>query len=111
MRDAVARLGRIKPREISLHVGDMTTETRWPDWTGRAGQAGARSSLSIGLPVHATVGGALNLYATEPDVFDDDAGAVAQAFVVLTTTAQDSGRTIRQTARSLVGGTTETSGK
>ena len=61
-------------------VSDMATEDRWPDWTARALQAGARSSLSIGLPIHDTVRGAINLYATEPRAFDDDAIAVAQAF-------------------------------
>jgi GAF domain-containing protein len=61
-------------------VSDMATESRWPDWTARALRAGARSSLSIGLPFHATAVGALNFYATEPRAFDDDAIAVAQAF-------------------------------
>lgn len=58
-------------------VSDMTTESRWPDWTARALRAGARTSLSIGLPAHAGVSGALNLYATGTDAFDDDAIAVA----------------------------------
>jgi GAF domain-containing protein len=61
-------------------VRDMATESRWPDWTAGALRAGARSSLSIGLPGHATVSGALNLYATAPEAFDADAVAVAQAF-------------------------------
>ena len=61
-------------------VSDMATESRWPDWTARALAAGANSSLSVGLPMHGTVSGALNLYATEPHFFDDDTIAVAQAF-------------------------------
>ena len=60
-------------------VTDMTSENRWPDWTSRALQAGAHSSLSIGLPVQEAVTGALNLYSTEPHAFDDDAIAVAVA--------------------------------
>ncbi|RAO28112.1 hypothetical protein PSN13_06000 [Micromonospora saelicesensis] len=67
-------------------VSDMTTESRWPGWTAGALRAGARSSLSIGLPVHAT-GGALNLYATDPHVFDADTLAVAQAFASYATLA------------------------
>ncbi len=58
----------------------MTSEDRWPDWTSRALQAGAHSSLSIGLPVQEAVTGALNLYAAEPHAFGDDAVAVAQTF-------------------------------
>ena len=61
-------------------VTDMTADRRWPDWTSRAVQAGAHSSLSIGLPVQDAVTGALNLYATVPDAFDDDAVARAQTF-------------------------------
>jgi len=61
-------------------VSDMATESRWPRWTAGALQAGARSSLSIGLPAHAEGSGALNLYATEPQAFDADTVAVAQAF-------------------------------
>jgi GAF domain-containing protein len=61
-------------------VGDMASESRWPQWTSRALQAGARSSLSIGLPAQSPVGGALNLYASTSNAFDTDAVAVARAF-------------------------------
>jgi GAF domain-containing protein len=61
-------------------VSDMATDSRWPDWTAGAVGAGARSSLSIGLPAHAAGRGALNLYATDSHVFDADTVAVAQAF-------------------------------
>jgi GAF domain-containing protein len=62
------------------HVVDMARESRWPDWTVRAREAGANSSLSIGLPVQEAVAGALNIYATKPDAFDEDALATAQTF-------------------------------
>ncbi|MEU4215872.1 GAF and ANTAR domain-containing protein [Actinoplanes sp. NPDC026623] len=62
------------------HVADMTRDDRWPDWTSRAREAGAHSSLSIGLPVQEAVNGALNVYATEPDAFDENALAVAETF-------------------------------
>jgi GAF domain-containing protein len=61
-------------------VADMATEDRWPDWTGRAREAGTHSSLSIGFPVQEAVTGALNLYATTPGAFDDDVVATAQTF-------------------------------
>ena len=61
-------------------VTDMASEGRWPDWASRALQAGAHSSLSIGLPVQEAVTGALNLYSTKPHAFGDDAIAVAQTF-------------------------------
>ncbi len=64
----------------SLSVTDTGSEQRWPDWARTAQQAGAHSSLSIGLPVHEKVTGALNIYATTPHAFDDDAIALAQTF-------------------------------
>ncbi len=64
----------------TLSVPDMTTESRWPDWSDRAVKAGAHSSLSIGLPIEEAVSGALNIYATAPEAFDDDAVILAQTF-------------------------------
>jgi GAF domain-containing protein len=64
----------------TLSLPDMATEDRWPDWAARALEAGAHSSLSIGLPMHEQVTGALNIYATEPKAFDDDAGILGQTF-------------------------------
>jgi GAF domain-containing protein len=60
-------------------VGDMATESRWPDWTTEALKAGARSSLSIAVPIDDGVSGAINLYATTTNAFDDDDIAVAQS--------------------------------
>ena len=64
----------------SLSVPDTSSEQRWPDWARDAQQVGAHSSLSIGLPVQEKVTGALNIYATKPHAFDDDAIAIAQTF-------------------------------
>lgn len=64
----------------TVSVSDLTREERWPGYTPRAIEAGVRSSLSVGLPVHEHVTGALNLYATKPDAFDDDAVTLAQTF-------------------------------
>ena len=64
----------------TMSIPDMAGETRWPDWAGRARQAGAHSSLSIGLPVQESVAGALNVYSTTPHAFNDDTIALAQTF-------------------------------
>jgi GAF domain-containing protein len=61
-------------------VPDTSSEQRWPRWARDAEKAGAHSSLSVGLPVHEQVTGALNIYATIPDAFDDDAITIAQTF-------------------------------
>jgi GAF domain-containing protein len=64
----------------SLIVPDTGSEERWPGWAAVAAQAGVHSSLSVGLPVHEHVTGALNIYATTPKAFDDGAVAIAQTF-------------------------------
>jgi GAF domain-containing protein len=64
----------------TVSVPDMAGENRWPRWTARAVENGVNSSLSIGLPVQETVAGALNIYATKPDAFDNDAVLLAQTF-------------------------------
>jgi GAF domain-containing protein len=64
----------------TLSLPDMATETRWPDWATRAEDAGVHSSLSIGLPIHDKISGALNVYATEAWAFDADAIILGQTF-------------------------------
>jgi GAF domain-containing protein len=64
----------------SISLPDLSGETRWPGWAEDALRAGVHSSLSIGLPIHETVSGALNIYATKPDTFDDDAIILARTF-------------------------------
>jgi GAF domain-containing protein len=61
-------------------VPDLAAEKRWPGYISHALEAGVRSSLSVGLPVHEKVTGALNLYATEVDAFDEDAVVLTQTF-------------------------------
>jgi GAF domain-containing protein len=64
----------------TFSVSDMASETRWPEWVSRSLDLGVNSSLSIGIPVEDVVAGALNIYATERDAFDDDAITVGQTF-------------------------------
>ncbi|GIM98074.1 GAF and ANTAR domain-containing protein [Paractinoplanes toevensis] len=64
----------------TLTLSDMSTEPRWPQWASRALAQGVHSSLAVGLPVHEAVSGALNIYATKPQAFDEDAIVIAQTF-------------------------------
>jgi GAF domain-containing protein len=64
----------------TMSVPEMASDTRWPRWAARAREMGVNSSLSIGLPVQDTVTGALNIYATTPEAFDDDAIVLGQTF-------------------------------
>jgi len=54
-------------------VADLAGERRWPGYVAKATPLGVRGSLSVPLGVENRVVGALNIYATAPDVFDDEA--------------------------------------
>jgi GAF domain-containing protein len=67
--------------ELTL-IADTRTERRWPDYTPRAAEHGNLSSLSIPLTIdeEGQVSGALNIYAREPDAFDEDTRTAATGF-------------------------------
>jgi hypothetical protein len=57
-----------------IEITDTRAETRWPDYVRHAAERSNLSSLSIPLLIDedAQVGGALNIYARQPDAFDED---------------------------------------
>jgi GAF domain-containing protein len=61
-------------------IADMQAETRWRDYVQQAAQRGALSSLSVPLPISEGVSGALNIYAREPNTFDQDSRSAAVRF-------------------------------
>jgi GAF domain-containing protein len=63
-----------------VKVPDMRTESRWPRYTQAAIDRGVQSSLSVPLPVQRSVIGALNFYATGPNLFDEATIELAQTF-------------------------------
>jgi len=65
---------------ITVTVPDMAGESRWPDWSNRAIDAGIYSSVSVGLPLRDSVSGAVNVYAAKPHAFDEDAVILAETF-------------------------------
>ena len=66
----------------AAEIADTRTDSRWPDYTRRAAERGNRSSLSVPLLIDEDerVFGALNLYAPQPDAFDEDSRSAALAF-------------------------------
>ena len=64
----------------TVTVPDMAAETRWPGFARRAVDAGIGSSVSVALPLQQAVTGALNIYATQPAAFDQDAIELARTF-------------------------------
>jgi GAF domain-containing protein len=65
---------------ITVAVPDLAGDGRWPDWADRAIDGGVHSSISVGLPLHESVSGAFNVYATKPHAFDDEAVILAETF-------------------------------
>jgi GAF domain-containing protein len=51
--------------------GDLSAETRWPAWSPRAGDLGARSVLSAGLCIGGIPLGAIKVYSGNPDAYDE----------------------------------------
>lgn len=56
----------------TVHIDDMGSDTRWPEFSNQAVALGVRSLLSFQLFVRRDNLGALNLYGTEPGAFSDD---------------------------------------
>lgn len=52
-------------------TGDLTTETRWPEFAAAAARIGARSVLSCRIALGGAALGVLTLYADAPDAFTD----------------------------------------
>jgi GAF domain-containing protein len=64
----------------TVTVPDMTAETRWPAFARQALAVGVQSSLSVALRLQEAVVGALNIYASQPAVFDQDTIEIARTF-------------------------------
>lgn len=56
----------------TVHIEDMATDQRWPRFSRTALEHGVQSLLYFQLFVTGNNIGALNLYATEPGVFDEE---------------------------------------
>jgi GAF domain-containing protein len=71
----------------TVRVADLSTDPRWPRLAQRAGATGLRSVLCFQLFVEGDNLGSLDLIATTPDVFDDEAEDIGQLFAAHTAIA------------------------
>jgi GAF domain-containing protein len=69
-------------RAEPVRIDSMSAEQRWPDWTAEAVARGARSSLSVPIPVQREVTAALNMYSVDERAFDDAAAGLASTFAM-----------------------------
>jgi GAF domain-containing protein len=65
---------------VVVVVEDIATDGRWPAYSRRGRAEGAGASLTVPLRVQGASIGALNLYAEQPRVFDEDDHARARRF-------------------------------
>ncbi len=63
-----------------VHITNMNTDMRWPDFAACAAQLGVGSMLSLQLVVDNDVVGTLNLYSPDPDAFTGDDETLAGVF-------------------------------
>ncbi len=64
----------------AVEVEDTRSDDRWPAFLEEAAGRGCLSSLSLPLPLHERVSGALNIYARRPAAFDDPSREFARRF-------------------------------
>jgi GAF domain-containing protein len=84
----------IREHEV-FQTGRLSEELRWPAFTPRAVvESKIESILSLRLFDHGATMGALNLYSTRPDAFDDRDVAVATVFAAHAAVAWSTSRAI-----------------
>jgi GAF domain-containing protein len=59
-------------------MADATADTRWAEWAAYAAAVGVRAALSVGLPMHDSITGALTVYSETPSAFEEESVALAQ---------------------------------
>jgi GAF domain-containing protein len=64
----------------AAEIADARVEPRWRGYLQRAVELGCLSSLAVPLPVSEGVSGALNVYARQPNAFDEDSRSIATRF-------------------------------
>ena len=98
----------IKERETFL-TGSLASERRWPDFATRAhDETGIESVLSVRLFTSGDTMGALNLYSSRSDAFDDHDVALASVFaahaaVAMATSLREEQLEAKAASRDLIG--------
>lgn len=77
--------------QTPVQVDDVSSETRWPDWTAAVALLDVRSALSVPLTTADVQVGAITVYSCQPHAYDDRSahllGLFAQQAAVLLSNA------------------------
>lgn len=94
-------LDALRNHEV-YRTGNLPAETRWPDFAARANaETGVVSIMGFRLWVEQDTLGALDLYSTQPDAFDDDTEAVGSVLAAHAAIAWSTARTRQQLEEAL----------
>ncbi len=85
----------------TVRVSDMRAEQRWPEFARRAAEVGIGSMLSLQLYVSGDNLGALNLYSSSPEAFDDESEHVGLLLAAHAAVAMASARREEQLVRAM----------
>jgi GAF domain-containing protein len=85
-----------------LLVDDMRSDQRWPDYAQHAASHGVLSSLSVPLPFQGATIGALNTYASQPKVFDDNDVELAEEVAAWVAVAVGNAEAAARTSDDLI---------
>jgi hypothetical protein len=96
-------LDAIKQHDV-FYTGRLSKERRWPQFSSQAhAESGVESILAFRLFADGTLG-ALNLYSTRPDAFDDHDIAVGAVFAAHSAVAWSTSRTIESLKSGMTSG-------
>jgi GAF domain-containing protein len=84
-----------------VNVADLSTETRWPDFSRAAFGLGARSMLSFQLFIDGDHLGALNLFGKDVGVFDAESERIGMLVAAHAAVAVAGSKQVSQLARAL----------
>ncbi len=79
--------------------GQLHNDPRWPQFGPRASELGVHSALSLPLVVSTGILGAMNVYAHDPNSFDDHSQNCGETFAVSAALAVQNAQILDQTAR------------
>ncbi|MDQ4092812.1 MAG: GAF and ANTAR domain-containing protein [Actinomycetota bacterium] len=85
----------------TVRLSDMHAEQRWPEFTRRATEYGIGSMLSLQLYINGDNLGALNLYSSSPNAFNDESEHVGLLLASHAAIAMASARREDQLARAM----------
>ncbi|WP_199539181.1 GAF and ANTAR domain-containing protein [Desertihabitans brevis] len=85
----------------TVRVDDMAAEQRWPRFSRRALELGARGMLAFQLYVEGDNLGALNLYSRRPRAFDDESEQIGLLFATHAAVAFANAQRVDQLGRAI----------